>query len=456
MKWIVALGAVIIVALAGSVVYMLVTGQDPQASMKAGLRSVQHAVTPQAPPEAKPEPLPPAPDVPSDGRNFKPAVLSHVPATVARPAPAMSTSVVPPPPTTVTTPAPATAKPSAGPSTSGSASPGVPPPPFAKVDRFLPANTLAWANEQIPVTGAVLIRAAGQTTMRDEQSGPEGLAGSSYERSLERRGNGRSARVVPSAPYLALIGRVCSMEECSSPFVVGSSAIVCPADMPDGGALQLWTNNYVQIEGRQTMEAFASASGGYSFHIEPGSSEACTARVHPGPSVDDVKVLSSGQTLHKAEFSISAAQSFWKPFFLPLHQPLTLRASGQFLPGGAARATGPDGIAVPNASFWSYPGAPGLVIDADHRLIFPDFPFQALIGRLCSASTCGEPFLVGHEHTICPSPQFNDHLELWVNRIVGPPGMLGDLTPMVFETLDAQARRGTFKFEVSKGQGCSQ
>ncbi len=442
MKWIVALGAVIVVTLGAFVVYMLVTGQDPQASMKSGLREVQRAVIPQPPPEAKPEPLPPAPDVASDGRKFKPGVLSNVPATVARPRPAMPTTVVPPPPTTVTAPAAPKAPP---PAPAPALTPGLPPPAFAKVDRFLPANTLAWAVEQIPVTGAVLIRAAGQTTTRDDASGPEGVAGSTYERTLARRGNGRSARVMSSAPYLALIGRVCSNEECSSPFVIGSSATVCPADMPDGGTLQLWTNNYVQIEGRQTMEAFGTAAGGYSFHAEPGPIEACSSRVHPGPSVDDVKVLSSSQPLRKAEFSISAAQSYWKPFFLPLDQPLTLHASGQFLPGGAARATGPEGLAVPNAAFWSYPGVPGLVIDADHQLIFKDFPFQALIGRLCSAATCDQPFLVGREHTICPNPQFNDHLELWVNRIVGPPGMLGDLMPIVFETLDAQARRGAFK-----------
>jgi hypothetical protein len=450
MKWIVALGAVIVVSLGALVVYMLVTGQDPQASMKSGLRSVEHAVTPHAPADAKAEPLPPAPDVPSDGRRFKPAVLSNVPATVSRPQPAPMTSTVVPSPPTVA--APATA-PKAAAAVPAAVSSG-PPPAFAKIDRFLPANTLAWANEQIPVTGAVIIRAAGQTTVQDEPSGPEGLNGSTYERTLERRNKGRSARVMPSAPYLALLGRVCSNEECSSPFVIGSSAIVCPADMPDGGALQLWTNNYVQLEGRQTMEAFAGSTGGYSFHIEPGAAESCSARVHPGPSLDDVKVLGSGQPLRKAEFSISSAQSYWKPFFLPLDQPLTIRASGQFLPGGSARPTGPDGIAVPDAPFWSYPGAAGLVVDSDHQLIFKAFPFQSLIGRLCSSSACDEPFLVGHEKTICANPKFNDHLELWVNRIVGPPGMLGNLTTLVFETLDAQARRGTFKFEVSKGQGC--
>jgi hypothetical protein len=445
MKWIVALGAVIVVSLGAFVVYMLVTGQDPQAAMKSGLRVAQRAVIPQPPADAKAEPLPRPPDVTGDGRKFKPG-------TVARPQP-MPTTVVPSPPTTVTAPpAPKPAPPKAA---APAGTTGLPAPAFVKVDRFLPGNTLAWASEQIPVTGAVLIRAAGQTTTHDDESGPEGVAGSTYERALARRNAGRSSRVMPSAPYLALIGRVCSNEECSTPFVVGSSATVCPADMPDRGVLQLWTNNYVQVEGRQTMEAFANASGGYSFHIEPGAIEACVARVHPGPSVDDVKVLSSGQPLRKAEFSISSAQSYWKPFFLPLDQPLTLHASGQFLPGGSARATGPEGFSVPNSAFWSYPGASGLVVDAEHQLIFKEFPFQALVGRLCSAATCDQPFLVGREHTICPNPQFNDHLELWVNRIVGPPGMLGDLMPIVFETLDAQARRGAFKFEVTRAAGCS-
>src|SRR5689334_10804094 len=106
MKWIVALGAVIVVSLSAVVVYMLVTGQDPQKSMKAGLRSVEHAVTPQASPDAKPEPLPPPPKLTSDGRNFQPAVLSNVPATVSRPMvvkspPAMGTTVVPAPPAAV-------------------------------------------------------------------------------------------------------------------------------------------------------------------------------------------------------------------------------------------------------------------------------------------------------------------------------------------------------------------
>jgi hypothetical protein len=164
----------------------------------------------------------------------------------------------------------------------------------------------------------------------------------------------------------------------------------------------------------------------------------------------DTRALDEGTTLRNPEFVISSSQSSWKPFFLPMSIPLRLRASGSMQPRGGADPTGPRGIVVPNVPQWSYPGARDLVVDADHRLFDPSFPYQALIGRLCGESSCGSPFLVGTERVICPVPQYNDRLELWINHIISPAGLLGSQTPLTLDAFALQQRRGEYQFEISK------
>src|SRR5690606_34857185 len=97
-------------------------------------------------------------------------------------------------------------------------------------------------------TEPVAIRAAGQIEAGLDISGPNGLSSSDFERALGNRAR-ESRRVLPSAPYLALIGRVCSPRSCTEPFLVGSESVLCPSQLDATGALQLWTNNYVRVDG---------------------------------------------------------------------------------------------------------------------------------------------------------------------------------------------------------------
>jgi hypothetical protein len=166
----------------------------------------------------------------------------------------------------------------------------------------------------------------------------------------------------------------------------------------------------------------------------------------------DAAVLSSGQILRKPEFVISSSQTSWKPYFLPLNKPLVIRASGEMQPVGGTTATGPGGIAVPKVAQWVYPGTSTIIVNSEHPLYVPSMPYQALIGRLCGAKECGQPFMVGAQRTICPQPQ-NDRLELWINHIVEPPGLLGSRTPLRMETFDLQSRRGEYRFELTLASG---
>jgi len=256
-----------------------------------------------------------------------------------------------------------------------------------------------------------------------------------------------------SAPYLALIGRVCSAERCSEPFTVGSSFVVCPSDLKISGDLQLWTNNYVQVDGRQTSSTYSNAVGGYTFYVEAAPDDLCAAgarRVPDPASSIDAQALAAGQTLRNPGFVISASQSTWKPFFVPLSSALVIRSSGSMQPRGGAASTGPLGIVVPPGTAWSYPGDRDLKVDNEHRLLNPTLPYQALIGRLCGQTECSAPFLVGTQHTICPMPGFADRLELWINHIIGPNGLLGSNTPLTLDTLTVQARRGEYRFELTR------
>jgi hypothetical protein len=100
---------------------------------------------------------------------------------------------------------------------------------------------------------------------------------------------------------------------------------------------------------------------------------------------------------------------------------------------------------------WSYPGARDVVVDADHRLFDGSMPYQALIGRLCGASGCSPTFLVGSERVICPLAPFDDRLELWINHIIQPAGLLGSQTPLSLDAFQLQTRRGAYRFEISRG-----
>jgi hypothetical protein len=244
-----------------------------------------------------------------------------------------------------------------------------------------------------------------------------------------------------------LIGRVCSDESCSAPFVIGGRTLVCPAELGVAGELQLWINNYVQVDGYQTRGSYARMAGGYRFQAEPADASACEASGSSTAPPATGKPPADGEVLRSRTYVISSRQNAWKPFFFPLDRPLTIRATGDMQPHERARGTGPNGIAVPDVARWVYPGTKTVVVDADHWLIEKSLPYQALIGRLCSASACGDTFLVGTERTICPDPSRSDRLELWVNHIV--PKTEGLTVP--FADLTFQGRRGEYRFEVTVG-----
>ena len=160
-------------------------------------------------------------------------------------------------------------------------------------------------------------------------------------------------------------------------------------------------------------------------------------------------ILAAGQTLDRPEFVISSSQNGWKPFFLPLDRPLRIVAFGEMRPQGGAGSTDPGGMVVPTPAGWTYPGTRDVSVDRNHRLFEPSLPYQALIGRVCGSAGCAPPFLVGRERTICAEPDYRDRLELWVNYIVSPPGMLERGTPLAMSAFSLQARSGGYRFVVT-------
>jgi hypothetical protein len=319
-------------------------------------------------------------------------------------------------------------------------------------DTYVPGNLHGWISYDISFDKPMLVRAGGELRAGSDAAGPSGLTASDYEKGLavrraefQFRGN---SRVVNTAPYLAIIGRICSREICSTPFLVGSGTVLCPSPISVKGELQLWTNNYVRLEGFQTLLPYSRVSGGYRFQADVAPAGACGAETGATESTApraDVAALDAGQVLKDSAFIVSSRQTSWKPFFLPLDRALVIRASGYMQPREAVLGTDPNGIAVPNGKPWSYPGASAVSVDAAHTLFDPRLPYQALIGRLCSTTTCSDAFLVGSERTICPT-SLDERLELWVNHIVQPSGT----RQFNIDVLAFQSRRGEYRFEVAK------
>jgi hypothetical protein len=331
---------------------------------------------------------------------------------------------------------------------------GTPPPPPIKpvprrTDFYLPGSVGNWTTVDVVGGVPMRLRAGGLLSTPEDAAGPEGLRSSTFERVLAERRSTGNARVMRGGPYLALIGRVCAGETCSDPFVVGSAKLLCPSDFAAEGRLQLWTNNYVQLDGTRTLTRFSGVTGGFAVYAEPAPSTACggTGATTIAP---DTTVIMAGHVLRKPEFVISSSQTSWKPFFLPLHVPLRVTASGSMQPRGRARATGPEGISVTSQTQWTYPGTSDLVVDGENRLYDARFPYQALIGRVCGASGCGQAFLVGTDHVVCSGDGYTDRLELWINHIMRPEGLLGSQLSVSMEAFELQGRRGEYRFEVSR------
>ena len=320
-------------------------------------------------------------------------------------------------------------------------------------DTFVPGNLRGWVGYGVTFDKPMLVRAGGEVRAGDQISGPNGLRDAGgVARSGGRVMTDTRVRVLPAAPYLALIGRVCSTEECSAPFLIGAHAVLCPSSLGITGDLQLWTNNFVQVDGYQTLESYTTAVGGYRFQAEPAGAGACDGGgVAAAVPRDAGTPLPDEQPLKDPGFTISSRQNSWKPFFIPMDRAFVIRASGQMQPLERVRATGPNGMVVPDAERWTYPGTKTVVIDADHVLLEKSLPYQALIGRLCGPKECGPAFLVGTERTICPSARYNERLELWINHIVPRSSDRGHLP---FANLTFQSRRGEYRFEIASAPPC--
>jgi hypothetical protein len=421
-----------LLAVAAVLLVINVMSDEGPHVIRLGVQSVRDMAFPS---EKTPEPpKPPAADTTSAVVVSRP---SSVPASPSRATEAPRPAVRPAPGVLV----------------SGLPRPPLPPAPrVARTDHYLMGNTARWTTYDISVDAPMRLRAGGLISTAEDRSGPEGLQGSNYERSLVQRRvpAGRDDRVMASAPYLALIGRICSGDVCAEPFVVGSTKLLCPSATDVNSRLQLWTNNYIQIDGVRTLTRFSGAAGGYAIYAEPVPMSACDPRAPATAAVPDAVALAAGQVLRKPEFTISSSQTSWRPFFLPLDAPIRIRAWGEMVPRGGARSTGPGGIVVPPGERWLFPDTFDVVVDADNRLYYEEFPYQALIGRVCSSSSCDRPFLVGNGVTVCPAPPYTHQLELWINHIIRPQGLLSAATTLSLETFDLQGRRGEYRFEVSQ------
>ena len=324
-----------------------------------------------------------------------------------------------------------------------------PPPPRKPTpvppSHYLPGNTTAWTTFEIRVQGPTVVLSRGTIATPNDSAGPNGLNESARERTPGfEPAPGRNERVLDGAPYLSLIGRVCSQGKCSPPFFVGTGAVLCPSELQMTGELQLWTNNYVREQGVETVNPYRTVSGGFYLHGEPAPPASCDTTTHPAAG-HNAPALAPGSVMRKPEFRIAASQTFWKPFFLPLDQPLAIRASGAIEVRGVRAPIQPVGIATTPAGN-----------DPRSQLYAPNLPYGALLGRLCRVDVCEPPFVIGRERTICPREAGGRHLELWINHLISLPKPDDPNRPPTFHIFEWQGRSGEFTFEVeSVRTGCS-
>jgi hypothetical protein len=404
-------------------------GSSPIGTVIRTALSSERIMTPEE--KAAKSAAPPAPAAPK-----KPAA--------AKPKPAAPTVK----PSTSAKPKPSAEKPAATPPAAASPPVAAPPRPSGlsvgvsqrRLETFVAGNRQDWTGFDIFFDRPLMVRAGGAVRSGDLLSGPAGVPAPPTPGVVRR-----DVRVMPDAPHLALIGRVCSSETCTPPFVVGARTLLCPSKLGVAGELQFWTNNYVQVDGYQTLRSFTDVAGGYRFEVEPAEDEACDAPPSSAPPRSYAEALDRGEVITSPSFTVSARQNAWKPFFLPVDRPLHIRARGEMSPYERTKPTGPDGIVVPDGPSWTYPGTKTVIIDNEHPMIVRSLPYQALIGRLCGASGCGEPFLVGSERIVCPNPSLSERLELWINHIIARSGDL----QVPFADLTFQGRRGEYRFEVT-------
>jgi hypothetical protein len=311
-----------------------------------------------------------------------------------------------------------------------------PPASRQPTNLFLAANAATWTRLAVPIDGPTRLRTGGEMAVGATVLGATGFHAIVRPDDL----------VLPAAPYMSVIGRVCSADECSAPFAVGGGTLVCPAAVGMQGTLELWTNNFRVTRVAQSRSVYSQASGGFYVYASRAEPEACAGG---SPANAAAATLAEGTTLSRPEFVISARQGAWKPLFVPLGGAVRIRATGEMRPSGDLVPTGPDGIAVADPAAWTYPGTSTIVIDAAHPLYVPGVPYQALIARLCGASRCDAPFVVGRDRTVCAGADFQDRLEVWINNILVPKGIMEQTMPLSLQLLNVQARTGEYRFTLT-------
>ena len=220
-------------------------------------------------------------------------------------------------------------------------------------DTYVPGNLHGWIGYEIAFDKPLLLRAGGELRAGLDAAGPGGLPTSEYEKGLavrradfQFRGN---SRVMNTAPYLSLIGRICSRKIPSPPFLVGSGTVLCPSPMSVKGELQAPDQQLRSPRGIPDAAAVLARIRRLSIPdrsrtrrcLRCGTREARPRRARTSPR------STRARQSRDAGFIVSSRQTSWKPFFLPLDRALVIRASGYMQPREAVTGTDPNGIAVP-------------------------------------------------------------------------------------------------------------
>ena len=125
----------------------------------------------------------------------------------------------------------------------------------------------------------------------------------------------------------------------------------------------------------------------------------------PAPESPSASALPSSAT--RASVYIPARVEDWNRVDVDVAGPTLLRAGGQVAVGSVI--SGPQGRGIDVASPSARPG----------DLAVPWAPYLSLVARVCSASQCSAPFVVGSRAIVCPATVgMTGKLELWTNNRV--------------------------------------
>lgn len=312
-----------------------------------------------------------------------------------------------------------------------------------RTDTLIYGFDSGWTSFNIGVYGPMILRARGTITSYSLSSGPNGVTSGSRAEQIKQDPQGNNV-VAPSAPYLALVGRLCRQGGCTDPFFVGSDTLLCP-DKLGTGELQLWTNNIVADNGSRLTIWFGASTGSFNFETSPASSTACATNSLPNIS-EEAQALAAGRVIRKQNFVVSSRNLDWAAYFFPVDKPFRIKAWGEMQPMKQSRY-----ISDPSGWHGDTP-----FLNNVNDLVLPKVPYQALIGRLCDVDeSCTEPFLVGAGKTVCPDRRHLDHLELWFNEH-GHRGLDNQFVKLN-QLSRPQDRWGEYRFEVSSapvGSNC--